>query len=285
MAEMTRERRVGLTVLMALAALGGLVVFLGRIHFNAPGYALHASFRYVDSLKVDAPVLYGGGVKIGIVDSVDVKDGLVRLKLHIFRKFQLPKDSTVTIHTSGILGEKYVQINAGNISSGILEPGSHLSGIDPGSIDRTLQRVEMLTEVLAPLLEDPKLKKGFAAAMGNLDKLTAELATLVSDTSGDIRVSVRNLKELSASLRARTDDFKEIATSARGMLNEKNRANLESSLSSLHSTLGKLDKVMLQIDSKKGPLGAMVYDEESAENLRQLLKDLKRHPWKLLWKK
>jgi hypothetical protein len=29
----------------------------------------------------------------------------------------------------------------------------------------------------------------------------------------------------------------------------------------------------------------MVYDDETAENLRELLRDLKRHPWKLLWKK
>jgi len=29
----------------------------------------------------------------------------------------------------------------------------------------------------------------------------------------------------------------------------------------------------------------LVFDEETGENLRTLLSDLKRHPWKLLWKK
>ena len=46
-----------------------------------------------------------------------------------------------------------------------------------------------------------------------------------------------------------------------------------------------LDKVFSQINDKKGLVGALVYDEEAADNLRFLLRDLKNHPWKLLWKK
>jgi hypothetical protein len=32
-------------------------------------------------------------------------------------------------------------------------------------------------------------------------------------------------------------------------------------------------------------VGVLVFDDETGENLRELLSDLKRHPWKLLWKK
>ena len=285
MPEMSRDKKVGLTVLVAVACLGALVVFLGKIHINAPGYALQVDFNYVDSLKKDAPVLYGGGVKIGTVDDISVADGKVRVALHILKKYDIPVDSRITIHTSGILGEKYVQINAGDLAQGKLEPGAKVLGIDPGSLDRTLQRIEALTEFLEPLLSDPKFKRGFAGTMTNLNKITDELAALISENRGDIRDSVANLKALSAGLKGKVDDMKSIIDSAKGLLNEKNKKNIESSLVSLESTLTKLDKAMKNIDAKKGPIGALVYDEETADNLRTILRDLKTHPWKLLWKK
>ena len=285
MAEISREKKVGYTVLVSLACLAGLVVFLGKIHINAPGYPLQVDFNYVDSLKPDAPVLYGGGVKVGTVEGLALVNGKVRVSLHILKAFQIPKDSHFTIHTSGILGEKYVQINAGDISQGALESGASLAGIDPGSLDRTLQKVEALTDFLEPLLSDPKFKRGFSGTMENLNRITSELGDLIENNSGDITASVKNLKELSAGLKSKVDDMKGIIDSAKGMLNDKNKRNVEQSLEKLDSTLTKLDRAMSQIDAKKGPIGLAVYDDETAQNLRDILRDLKTHPWKLLWKK
>jgi phospholipid/cholesterol/gamma-HCH transport system substrate-binding protein len=285
MIELSREKKVGLMALVGIACLGALIVFLGKVHINAPGYALDVDFNYVDSLKPDAPVLYGGGVKVGTVEGLKVENGKVRVSLHILKRFPIPKDSRVTIHTAGILGEKYVQINAGNLANGTVAPGDLIAGVDPGSLDRTLQRIEALTEFLEPLLSDPKFKKGFASTMGNLNRITEELGDLVAHNSPDIRESVKNLKALSAGLKEKVEDMKGIIDSAKGMLNDKNKKNLESSLVNLESTLAKLDKAMQAVDDKKGAIGALIYDEDTAENLREILKDLKRHPWKLLWKK
>jgi phospholipid/cholesterol/gamma-HCH transport system substrate-binding protein len=282
---MTRELKVGLTVIAGLFCAGLLVVFLGRIHFTSPGYPVLVDFRYVDSLKVGAPVLYGGGVKIGEVDGLSISKGLVRVSLHVNQDVKIPLDSMVTIHTSGILGEKYVQVAAGDSSLGTLQPKAELLGVDPGSLDRTLQRVEALTDFLEPLLKDPKFKGSIQVLLGTLNKTVDELSHLVSDNSADLRSSVQNLKELSASLRARSDELKPILSSASGMLNEKNKKAVEESLASLQAFSLKLDKVLAQIDQKKGTVGMLLYDDETAENLRELLRDLKRHPWKLLWKK
>ena len=281
----TREKRVGLTVLVTMLALGALVAFLGRMRLGSPGYTVLADFRYVDSLKPLAPVLYGGGVKVGEVDQLDMVDGKVRVKLHIYKSYQLPKDSIVTIHTSGILGEKYVQISAGDISKGVMEKDQIIVGLDPGSLDRTLQKVEALTDFLEPLLTDPKFKKGVHGVIASLNDLTGELSTLVHDSSGDVKIAVKNLREMSENLKGRTDELKGIFKSASGMINEANREKLTRSLASLDTTLSKLDKALAHMDEKKGPLGMMVYDDAAAEDLKDLLKDLKKHPWKLLWKK
>ncbi len=160
-----------------------------------------------------------------------------------------------------------------------------MEGIDPGSLDRTLQRVEALTDFLEPLMRDPKFKGSVQNLLGTMDKTVAELGHLVSDNSADLRTSVLNLKELSAGLKARSDELKPILENAKGMVNDQNRVALQKSLASVQDFTAKLDKVLAQIDQKKGTVGMMVYDDETADNLRDLLRDLKSHPWKLLWKK
>ncbi len=134
-------------------------------------------------------------------------------------------------------------------------------------------------------MRDPKFKGSVQALMDGMNKAVKELSSLVTDNSADIRVSVRNLKELSAGLKARSEELRPILASAQGMLNEKNRKSVEQSLNAIQAFSTKLDKILTHIDEKKGALGMMVYDDESGENLRDLLRDLKRHPWKLLWKK
>jgi phospholipid/cholesterol/gamma-HCH transport system substrate-binding protein len=282
---MSREAKVGLTALAGLAAACVLVVFLGRLHLTQPGYKLTVKFRYVDSLKTAAPVLFGGGVKIGEVDSIGMADGRVAVRLHVNNGVRIPADSVISIHTSGILGEKYVQVGAGDEAKGVLAEGLTVEGVDPGSLDRTLQKVEALTEFLEPLLADPKFRNGVQGVLAGMNKLTTDLNAMVNENRGDLRASVRDLRVLTTDLRARTGELKPVLANASSILSDANTKKVNRSLDSLDSSLTKLDKLLGKIESKKGTVGLMVYDDEMGENLRSLLADLKRHPWKLLWKK
>jgi len=281
---LSREQRVGITGLAGLVAAGALIVFLGRIHISSPGYPVTVRYRYVDSLKPQAPVLYGGGVKIGEVESIGILDGKVGVRLHIDKAVQVPSGAVITIHTSGILGEKYVQVAAG-ADGEPLQSGAVVDGVDPGSLDRTLQRVEALTDFLEPLIADPKFRGGVQGVLTGLNKVVADLSSLVSENKGDIRASVQDLRQLTHDLRSRTAELQPVLKNAGAILSEPNTKKIQASLDSLSSSLAKLDKVLTQIDAKKGTVGMLVYDEETGENLRSLLSDLKRHPWKLLWKK
>jgi phospholipid/cholesterol/gamma-HCH transport system substrate-binding protein len=282
---MNREIKVGLTVIVAMLCFGGLVVFLGKMHFSKPGYKVEVDYNFVDSVKKDAPVLYGGGVEIGLVHNITVAQGLVRVTLHIFEQYQIPPDSIFTIHTSGILGEKYVQIAAGNLASGVVAGGAVVRGMDPGSLDRTLQRVEAMTDFLQPLLEQEEFRRDFSRIFKNLGNMTDELSSLVDRSSPDIRATVTNLKTLVAELQDVTGDAKKLIAEAREVTTPENRRNISAGLASLRVSLDKLEKALTAMENQKGALGALVYDEETAQNLRDVLRDVKRHPWKLLWKK
>jgi len=90
---------------------------------------------------------------------------------------------------------------------------------------------------------------------------------------------------LTTDLRSRSDELKPLLHNAGSILSDENARKAQQGLDNLDDSLTKLDKILTEIDSKKGTVGMLVYDEQTGENLRELLSDLKRHPWKLLWKK
>jgi phospholipid/cholesterol/gamma-HCH transport system substrate-binding protein len=107
---------VGLFVLIGAAAL----VFLALQAANLltlsfqPTYRLNAKFDNIGGLKPRAAVK-SAGVVVGRVDSISFDDksfqALVTLALE--SRYHFPKDSSLKILTSGLLGEQYIGIEAG----------------------------------------------------------------------------------------------------------------------------------------------------------------------------
>jgi phospholipid/cholesterol/gamma-HCH transport system substrate-binding protein len=107
---------VGLFVMIGLAAL----VFLALKSANLlnlsfqTDYPVLAKFDNVGGLKPRAAVK-SSGVVVGRVESITFEDKTFQAKvtLALESRYKFPKDSSVKILTSGLLGEQYVGIEAG----------------------------------------------------------------------------------------------------------------------------------------------------------------------------
>jgi phospholipid/cholesterol/gamma-HCH transport system substrate-binding protein len=107
---------VGLFVLMGLAA----VLFLALKSANllqfswSKGYVVTAKFDNIGGLKRGAAVK-SAGVVVGRVDNIQFDDESYQAKvsLSLQNEYAFPKDSSLKILTSGLLGEQYVGILAG----------------------------------------------------------------------------------------------------------------------------------------------------------------------------
>lgn len=113
---------VGLFVLLGLVALVFLALRAGNLaSFSwAPTYTVQAKFYNIGGLKERAAVK-SAGVVVGRVQgiSLDPRTYQAVVTLQLNHNFEFPADSSVSILTSGLLGEQYL-------------------GIDPGSDDRML---------------------------------------------------------------------------------------------------------------------------------------------------
>ena len=107
---------VGLFVLLGALALVFLALKSANLlsfNFN-PTYALSARFDNIGGLKVNAPVK-SAGVVVGRVASIGFDQNTFQADVHLAmdKAYQFPKDSSLAILTSGLLGEQYIGITAG----------------------------------------------------------------------------------------------------------------------------------------------------------------------------
>ena len=107
---------VGLFVLVGAAA----VLFLALQSANLlslnlqPTYQVIAKFDNIGGLKRQAAVK-SAGVVVGRVESIsfDDKSFQARVTLALENRYAFPRDSSLKILTSGLLGEQYIGVEAG----------------------------------------------------------------------------------------------------------------------------------------------------------------------------
>ena len=114
---------VGLFVLLGVLSLLFLALQVGNmstISFSKT-YGVIGKFDNIGGLKPQAPVK-SAGVVVGRVGAINFDDksyqAMVRLDMNPAYKF--PKDSSLKILTSGLLGEQYVGIEAGGDTNNLV---------------------------------------------------------------------------------------------------------------------------------------------------------------------
>ena len=109
-----RDLAVGCFVLLGLVAIAYLSVAIGGLGNGGPkGLTLIANFDEIGGLKPRAAVVVSG-VRVGQVESITLGDDYrARVTLNVDPKLELPVDSTASIITAGVLGDRYVSLQLG----------------------------------------------------------------------------------------------------------------------------------------------------------------------------
>ncbi len=132
MKKYSMETTVGIFVVICLLSVAYLTLKLGEVSFlGDKSYTLFAKFTSVSGLKVGSPVEMLG-MEIGRVAgfTMDQKDQVAVVKLRIGNDVKVYDDAMASIKSNGLLGDKYVSIDAGG-GGGLLEPGGTISETEP----------------------------------------------------------------------------------------------------------------------------------------------------------
>ena len=117
------ELWVGAFIVAAVLALGILAFSVAGLSLRGDGntYTLNASFSNIGGLKERAPVKLGG-VVVGRVESITLNVETYTPVVHLAmfeNKGVYPETSSVSILTSGLLGDQYIGIQPGFIDDDI----------------------------------------------------------------------------------------------------------------------------------------------------------------------
>lgn len=136
---------VGVFVMVGAAAILFLALQaanLLKLNFQST-YQLSAEFDNIGGLKPKAAVR-SGGVVVGRVEDITFNDTTfqARVLLDMQSRYAFPKDSSLKILTSGLLGEQYIGIEAGGSEENLV----------PGDVIRQTQSAVVLENLIGQFL-------------------------------------------------------------------------------------------------------------------------------------
>ena len=119
------ELVVGFFMAIGLLCLAYLSFRVAQVEvWGMGGYEVFAIFSDSGGLKRGAAVTIAG-VNVGHVERIGLADDEARVVMQLQAGLQIHEDAIASVKTSGLIGEKYVQISVGSAEQ-IVKPGERI---------------------------------------------------------------------------------------------------------------------------------------------------------------
>ena len=195
MMQATREVKVGLFVFLAFVLLGVIVFSVSDFHSFSQGYHLRVLFNSAGGIAVGAPVRLAG-VQVGEVQKVTVfvneADAKTQAELRIWLKdfARIEEDATAFVNTTGLIGERYLEVLPGSRTARLLNDEEVLRGRDSVAMTEFLntgyQVVSQLNDTIAAIhaiVSDEETRAALKGTIANSQEVTQSLKRLIDSTN------------------------------------------------------------------------------------------------------
>ncbi|HSF32201.1 MAG TPA: MlaD family protein [Candidatus Tectomicrobia bacterium] len=286
---MVRQRsaqvRVGIFVFFTLITFMAAIFLLGsRTQYFQPQYTLKAVFSNVGYLLEGAGV-YLAGVQVGRVGEIrffeDVAAQKVLVALKIARDFQerIRQDSVAVITSSGLLGDKYIDITLGSESEPELLDGMFIRTEEPADYSQLLRQGEaVLKNTIEITSAMADLTSGFRssqAPMAVADLLTslAQIAKTIETGDGLLHSLIydKGNERIFADVAAATAALRDTLTGikeGKGFLQTLLTDPNPEVVAQLTHLVASAQKLLQDIDKGQGLLHALIYDKQGGKAVR-----------------
>jgi len=251
------ELRVGIFVLAGLVIVMVAIFYVTGAGFLGPKYRLVTHLPEVEGMKSGAPVDLDG-IEIGNVDSVKLtpnpQDRMhsVTLILRVDKRFQnqIRTDSTASLVTQGLLGDRYVTISRGLTGTAIPNNGE-VKGVEEKAIKEVVERSADLLENLSALTDDVR------DMVGQMQKGKGTLGKLMNDPT-----LYNNLNDTTARLDSVVTSVQQGQGTAGKLVASDELYN------KVNAAAGHLESATAAISDQKGTLGKLIYDPSAFDDIK-----------------
>lgn len=280
---LTKEVKIGLTGIIALAALFVGLNFLKGINLFKSSNSYYIEFADIKGLAKSGPV-FANGYRIGVVHNIEYNyqnPGHVVVEISVDDNMRLPKGTEAKLVTA-MLGGCDLHLTLPTQAQESYAPGDTLKGTDSDGlmdkaesmlpqVEQIVSKVDTLISTLNTLAANPNL----AAIMSNANEITANL----SASSRQLNALLRNdMPQL-------TGKMNRIGDNVVTLTDNLNQLDLQGTLAKVDTTLNYVQLMTEKMNRKDNTLGLLLNDSTLYNNLsntagsaNNLLIDLKEHP-------
>lgn len=285
--EKALELKVGLFVIVGLCVIGLMVLKFGR---------LGQTFEKTYEVKVELPDASGlikdaevkmAGAKIGSVGgkpeiSSNISGVVVTLK--ILETIKIPKKMKFQVGSTGLLGDKFVEITAGEDfdpakfdpkdSAQVIQPGEQIKGGQPGGIDLLAREGKEAMNNFKNTLDDlritiAKINDGILSDANQ--KNISEMLLNLKNTSASFEETSKNINTVVQSAQGAVDTAKQTMTTVNSAAGD-----LKITMEEGRKTITTAKGVMLKATQGNGFIATLLNDHELTENVKALITNLKQ---------
>ncbi len=250
--QLTPETKVGVVVVLILLLFMYMTLTVGKYSvFREVGYRVVVLFDSIAGLDPQAPVKMAG-VPIGRVEQIELVEGRARVTVRVKPTVQLRRGAEAAIRSTGLLGEKYLEI-----SQGRGEP------LGDGAVIRSKEEAGTFDEMLGRLGE----------IATDLKAVTSSLRQAIGSEEGRaaLQETVTNIRDLTRGL-AHLSRIVEKIEGGEGTLGRL--VNDPSLYDRLNETVQDLHETVAMLRRGEGALGKLLTDPKTAERVERTIQQL-----------
>ncbi|RME57343.1 MAG: MCE family protein [Candidatus Dadabacteria bacterium] len=245
------ELQAGVFLLIGLVLIMASVFIIGKERsIFTEQYDFYAVFDDVAGLAEGAPVRLGG-ITVGRVKEINFSEDITDPKIHVVFSVsedflpRIRKDSTATIQSQGLLGDKYLSLSVGHDIQQLL-PGAQIKAVPPADISEVISKASEIARDTSDIAEQVRLT----------------LQDFRVTAFDDLKKSLKNVSEI-------TKELKEGKGLLHNLIYSGEGGDIPKHLEKLSSELSKLAEA---VNKKDGILHALVYKEEGKETIDAVMR-------------
>jgi len=275
----TKEIKIGLTFLVAIAVLFFGFNFLKGINIFTPTNRYYAVYENIGGLAVSNSATING-YKVGQVREIKYnfsKKNPFVIEISINKDIKLPKGTIFILTDESLMGGKKIDIQLGSETSFFVTGDTvqtevkdnflaQISDYMP-KISKVINNLDSITTGINSLIANPSLQRGinsFGATMDNLNKTMAQL-----------KAATYNLPATMGKLDNIASNFD----------NKINQLDIQTIMNQVNATLANIDNFTKKLNGTNSSLGLLMNDRAVYDNLNNtmqsansLLIDIKTNP-------
>ena len=280
---MSAEAKVGAFAVGGLMALSSAMYAVGDFHFGAnDDLTFYAGFKQVVGLR-DQSAVQLSGVPVGNVAEIKNEGSGVIVTLKVRPEIKIPKNSAVMITSTGVMGEKFVNILPSQDDGNYLKDGDYIFGTEESdmnsmfeNMNKVMNKVDTLLESVHEIVGDKtfqtsvvEMSKNMKDASENMNNLMATLSRMATNNEGNVNQMIGQLNETLASMTRSMETVEHMTK------NIDNFAGNPETVEDLKSTLKNISETTKNVSAMAENMNKVAGDPKVAEDLKDTISNAK----------